>query len=257
MWKKATRPRAVSAQDFASLYLSLRPHGADHPREGGQARRKTLSAMLGLPHRMAGNYGPGGTVDGREGGRANAADLIAAIPVQEGAPEPSSGSGAGGQPSTSRALWDGGRRRLGRGAAVAEVLTAVTDQAAHLLPAKADAGRAAAEPACCGSWITLHWANGWLHYLTGRRPRSRRATMSCRGRALVYRMVRRVGGLHGGERDIIAAEHRADDEAHYPRGRRPGATRSPARRRCVSVLIGRSGFPSCLPVPCGTDDWTR
>ena len=65
-----------------------------------------------------------------------------------------------------------GREAVGLdGAAVAEVLAAVTDQAAHLLPAKADAGRAAADTGVLRILDHAHWANGWLHHLTGRRPR--------------------------------------------------------------------------------------
>ena len=71
-----------------------------------------------------------------------AAELISAIPVQEMRRSRSSGSGAGGRLCTFRALW-GGKPSDGR-AAVTEVLAMVTEQAAHLVPTKADAGRAAA-----------------------------------------------------------------------------------------------------------------
>jgi hypothetical protein len=101
-----------------------------------------------------------------------AADLIAAIPVQEGAPEPLAREwrwwaakylqGALGREAVGG--W-------GEAPPIAEVLTAVTDQAAHLLPTKADAGRAAAETGVLRILDHAHWANGWLHHLTGRRPR--------------------------------------------------------------------------------------
>ena len=57
------------------------------------------------------------------------------------------------------------------GSSVAEVLTAVTEQAAHLLPTKADAGRAAAHTGVLTILDHAHWAAAWLHHLTGRRPR--------------------------------------------------------------------------------------
>ena len=101
-----------------------------------------------------------------------AAELISAIPVQEGAPEP----------LVREWRWWAAKYlqgALGKEAvgardgtsAVTEVLAAVTDQAAHLLPTKADAGRAAAHTGVLRILDHAHGANGWLHYLTRRRPR--------------------------------------------------------------------------------------
>lgn len=99
-----------------------------------------------------------------------AAELISAIPVQEGAPEPLIREWRWWAAKYLQGAL--GREDVGMGdAAVAEVLAAVTEQAAHLLPAKADAGRAAADTGVLRILDHAHWANGWLHHLTGRRPR--------------------------------------------------------------------------------------
>ncbi|MGA5823494.1 zinc-ribbon domain-containing protein [Kitasatospora sp. NPDC094028] len=51
------------------------------------------------------------------------------------------------------------------------VLVRVTVQAAVLLPTKAEAGRASAAGGVLKILDHAHWAEGWLHYLTGRKPR--------------------------------------------------------------------------------------
>jgi hypothetical protein len=99
-----------------------------------------------------------------------AAELISAIPVQEGAPEPLVREWRWWAAKYLQGAL--GKEAVGQDdAAAAEVLAAVTDQAAHLLPTKADAGRAAADTGVLRILDHAHWANGWLHHLTGRSPR--------------------------------------------------------------------------------------
>jgi hypothetical protein len=50
-------------------------------------------------------------------------------------------------------------------------LVRVTTQAAALLPTKAEAGRASAAGGVLKILEHAHWAEGWLHHLTGRKPR--------------------------------------------------------------------------------------
>jgi len=99
-----------------------------------------------------------------------AADLIAAVPVQEGTPEPLVREWRWWAAMHLQGAF--GREAVGMdGAAVDEVLAMVTEQAAHLRPTKADASRAAADTGVLRILDHAHWAAGWLHHLPGRRPR--------------------------------------------------------------------------------------
>ncbi|MEV4506635.1 zinc-ribbon domain-containing protein [Streptomyces klenkii] len=60
---------------------------------------------------------------------------------------------------------------LGKDGQRDQVLAQVTAAAARLLPTKEDAGRAAAREGVLRLVDQAHWAEGWLHTLTGRRPR--------------------------------------------------------------------------------------
>jgi hypothetical protein len=115
--------------------------------------------------------GRGELSDAAKDSAAEAAELIAAIPVQDGAPEP----------LVREWRWWAAKHLQGAYGAQAvqwrykpsasDVLAMVTAQAAALIPEKADAGRAAAGSGVLTMLDQAHWAAGWLHYLTGRRPR--------------------------------------------------------------------------------------
>src|SRR5690606_31655849 len=61
---------------------------------------------------------------------------------------------------------------MGKEGPTDEVLASVTERAARLTPTKEKAGRAAATDGVLRQLLTqAHWAEGWLHVLTGRGPR--------------------------------------------------------------------------------------
>ncbi|MCY1649318.1 zinc-ribbon domain-containing protein [Streptomyces sp. NPDC048212] len=61
--------------------------------------------------------------------------------------------------------------QIGREGRTEEMLARVTEMAARLLPTKEDAGRAAAQSGVLRLLDQAHWAEGWLHQLTGRAAR--------------------------------------------------------------------------------------
>lgn len=61
--------------------------------------------------------------------------------------------------------------QMGREGRTDEVLAQVTEMAARLLPTKEAAGRAAANGGVLRLLDQAHWAEGWLHQLTGRAAR--------------------------------------------------------------------------------------
>lgn len=99
-----------------------------------------------------------------------AAELLNAVPVASGVPAP------------LVTEWRWWAAKYLQGAIAAEevmgkdgerekVLARVTAAAASLLPTKEAAGRAAAEGGVLRLLDQAHWAEGWLHVLTERRPR--------------------------------------------------------------------------------------
>ncbi|MFJ2597417.1 zinc-ribbon domain-containing protein [Streptomyces erythrochromogenes] len=61
--------------------------------------------------------------------------------------------------------------QMGREGRADEMLARVTERAARLLPIKEEAGRAAAHGGVLRLLDQAHWAEGWLHQLTGRPAR--------------------------------------------------------------------------------------
>ncbi|MFE9254126.1 zinc-ribbon domain-containing protein [Streptomyces sp. NPDC006879] len=61
--------------------------------------------------------------------------------------------------------------KMGKEGRTDEVLASVTEMAARLTPTKEKAGRAAATDGVLRILNQAHWAEGWLHVLTGRGPR--------------------------------------------------------------------------------------
>ncbi|MEW2290224.1 zinc-ribbon domain-containing protein [Streptomyces sp. NPDC047841] len=62
--------------------------------------------------------------------------------------------------------------QMGKEGRTGEVLAHVTEMAAHLLPTKEEAGHAAANGGVLRLLDQAHWAEGWLHRLTGRSAQS-------------------------------------------------------------------------------------
>lgn len=60
---------------------------------------------------------------------------------------------------------------MGQAGRVEQVLATITERARHLVPTRAEAGRAAAADGVLTLLERGHWAQGWLHHLTRRRPR--------------------------------------------------------------------------------------
>ena len=152
---------------------------------------------------------------------SRAADLIAAIPVQEGTPEPLVREWRWWAAYHLQGAF--GREAVGMdGAAVDEVLAMVTGQATHLLPAKADAGRAAAETGVLKLLDQAHWANGWLHHLTGRRPRPVGDDELAAVARLFADWFGELGELHDRQGKSRTVEHGGADEGNYWSGRGAG-----------------------------------
>ncbi|MFE2473104.1 zinc-ribbon domain-containing protein [Streptomyces mirabilis] len=61
--------------------------------------------------------------------------------------------------------------KMGKVGRTEEMLASVTEMAVRLLPSKEKAGRAAAGDGVLRILDQAHWAEGWLHQLTGRGPR--------------------------------------------------------------------------------------
>ncbi|MER8120450.1 hypothetical protein [Streptomyces sp. NPDC094031] len=61
--------------------------------------------------------------------------------------------------------------KMGKEGRTDEVLASVTEMTARLTPTKEEAGRAAATDGVLRILNQAHWAEGWLHVLTGRGPR--------------------------------------------------------------------------------------
>lgn len=96
-----------------------------------------------------------------------AGKLLDAVPVPAGVPEPL---------VTEWRWWAAkhlqgaiaAEEQRGREGRTNEVLAQVTEMAARLLPTKEAAGRAAANGGVLRLLDQAHWAEGWLHQLTGR-----------------------------------------------------------------------------------------
>jgi hypothetical protein len=115
--------------------------------------------------------GRGELSDAAKASAAEAAELIDAIPVQDGAPEPLVREWRWWAAKHLQGAYGARAVQLRDKLSVGDVLAMVTAQAAALVPEKADAGRAAASSGVLTMLDQAHWAAGWLHYLTGRSAR--------------------------------------------------------------------------------------